>query len=97
MITCPVCINGEAGELGKLGDIQYYQCRNCAATWSDPLEQEDHTLAIVASGYDAICSCDHEWHGIQLDQLEQSGQFVLHCPGCGTDHTFDLSDIHHAY
>lgn len=37
---CPEC-QGPGQEMGILGNLQYFRCRNCGAEYNVPLEQEN--------------------------------------------------------
>jgi transposase-like protein len=37
MENCPVC-DGEGIELGTLGNLTHYRCRDCGMTFSSPVE-----------------------------------------------------------
>ncbi len=83
--------------------------RACAPSWfdvGDMDDQKDHVLNVVASGYEIMCSCDHEFielyntrRHLQLDTLEvdEAGLWVLTCPSCRVTYHFDGGDISHAW
>jgi len=50
MQDCPVC-KGLGIELGTLGNITHYNCRDCGITFSEPVEMkwDDDTTEQIAS------------------------------------------------
>ena len=43
-MCCPMC-EGPAGLLGRLGNLDHFQCRDCGWTWSDLADPPEPSLA----------------------------------------------------